>query len=174
MATYKMTIAGAAEWHRRLAKNFWPTVLKGAKLGAYRGVAELQNTSMREALDRSAYARGWRFSVSDRTIIIYNPVKYAGVIEDGRRAGEKMPPPAALEAWVRRHLNVEYITKKGVAKARKVRKDEAPGLAFIVARAIGKRGIKGKHILARANDRIAYNLEAEICSALDKELNRQL
>ena len=174
MATYKMTIAGAAEWHRRLAKSFWPAVLKGAKAGAYRGVARLQAKSMEEAFDRSAYARGWRFSAADRQIVIYNPVKYAGVIEEGRRAGEKMPPPASLEAWVRRHLKVEHTTKKGVKKVRKVRADEAPGLAFIVARAIGKRGTAGKYILSRLNERISYDIESEIYSALERELTKNL
>ncbi len=61
---------------------------------------------------------------------------YPLVMEYGRRPGAKMPPPQALERWV-------YLVM-GVPA------DEALGVAFVVARNIGRRGIKGKFFLKRA------------------------
>lgn len=59
---------------------------------------------------------------------------YPSVMEFGRKPG-KMPPPSALERWVQ--------LKMGVAPA------DVPGVAFLVARAIGRRGIKGKKFMER-------------------------
>jgi hypothetical protein len=55
-----------------------------------------------------------------------NPMIYALPIEKGRRS-RKMPPPDHLELWVRRVL--------GLSDDKEVR-----SVAFLVARAIGKRG----------------------------------
>lgn len=53
---------------------------------------------------------------------------YAPSIEDGQRP--HFPPPNNLVLWVRRKLGVSM--------------DEAPGVAFAVARKISKRGTKGQ------------------------------
>ena len=66
---------------------------------------------------------------------IKSPFAYPLVVEHGRKAG-KMPPPSALERWV--HLVL------------KVPVDQAKGVAFVVARAIGKKSIKGKFLLTNA------------------------
>jgi len=55
---------------------------------------------------------------------------YPKVMEFGRRPGSRMPPPNKLERWV--HI----VLKVPVHKAGSV--------AFVLARAIGRRGIKGK------------------------------
>lgn len=85
------------------------------------------------------FARGWKVdkvvesSVLDSYIRIFNSTPYAGVLEYGRRAGVR-PPSNALIPWVRRKLRVD-------AK-------RAPGVAFAVARAIGKRAIAGRHYIS--------------------------
>lgn len=56
-------------------------------------------------------------------------VNYARWVHDGRGPG-RMPPPAALRAWARRH---------GMA-----------GAEFLIARAIGRRGVSGRPFLADA------------------------
>lgn len=79
--------------------------------------------------------------------------EYPAVMEFGRRPGAKMPPPDALIPWVTRVL--------------KVKKSEAPAVAWIVARSIGKKGIKGRRFLRdgfqaalpRIKDRFAAALE---------------
>lgn len=50
-------------------------------------------------------------------------------LEVGRRAGAAMPPPAALELWVRRVLGF--------------RGDLVNRMAFVVARSISRKGTKG-------------------------------
>lgn len=59
---------------------------------------------------------------------------YPVIMEFGRKPG-KMPPPQALERWVHIKLGVPV--------------EDAPGVAFQVARRIGARGIKGKKFMAR-------------------------
>jgi hypothetical protein len=60
---------------------------------------------------------------------------YPAVMEFGRSAGAKMPPPSALERWVQLVLQVP-------AK-------DAPGVAFVVARSIAKKGIEGKRFMQK-------------------------
>ena len=60
---------------------------------------------------------------------------YPSVMEFGRKPGAKMPPPGALERWV-------WLVLKPPKKMVK-------GVAFVVARAIGKKGIKGKRFLQK-------------------------
>lgn len=63
--------------------------------------------------------------------IVGNPLIYAEVIERGRRAGARMPPPDALRVWVERKMG--------------------PGAsAFVVARSIGRKGIEGRQMLKKA------------------------
>lgn len=59
---------------------------------------------------------------------------YPSVMEFGRKPG-RMPPPSALERWVQLKLGVEPARVRGVA--------------FQVARAIGRRGIKGKFFMKK-------------------------
>jgi hypothetical protein len=59
---------------------------------------------------------------------VFNPVAHANAVETGRRPGSP-PPTANLMLWVRRKL--------------KVSDEDARGVAYVVARAIGRRGTKG-------------------------------
>lgn len=65
----------------------------------------------------------------------FTDLVYGAVMEFGRKPG-KAPPTAALLPWVRR--------KMGVAK------DKAEGVAFVVARSIGRKGITGRHYFKKA------------------------
>jgi hypothetical protein len=59
---------------------------------------------------------------------------YPEIMEFGRRPG-RMPPPSALERWVQIVL--------------KVPAEEVKGVAFVVARSIGKKGIKGRAFMRK-------------------------
>lgn len=63
--------------------------------------------------------------------VLGNPQSYAEVMEEGRRPGSRMPPPDAIASWV----------------ATKLGPDVDP---FVVARSIGRKGIKGKRMLQKA------------------------
>lgn len=60
---------------------------------------------------------------------------YPNVMEFGRRAGAKMPPPQSLERWV-------YL-KLGVPRSQVKR------VSFVIARSIARKGIKAKKFMAR-------------------------
>lgn len=78
-------------------------------------------------------------------VFINRPVVFALVMELGRRKGAPMPPPAKLSAWARRH---------GIPTDR--------GTLFVLARAIGRRGIKGRFFM-RAGRRVAkQRIDVEI------------
>jgi hypothetical protein len=78
--------------------------------------------------------------------------EYPAVMEFGRRAGAKMPPPSALERWVHLVLQVPV--------------DKAPGVAFVVARSIGKKGIKGKRFLEQGFKAAVPRIQDEFAKAL--------
>jgi hypothetical protein len=72
--------------------------------------------------------------------------EYPAVMEFGRRPGAKMPPPEALLRWVHvKHLAGTYSIKtKRRHGGKKRQADEDLAVAFAVARAIARKGIKGK------------------------------
>lgn len=61
---------------------------------------------------------------------------YPIVMETGRRAGRKRPPPGVLDRWVRIRLGVPAKRVKSVA--------------FLIGRKIGRRGIMGRFFLRKA------------------------
>jgi phage gpG-like protein len=60
-------------------------------------------------------------------------VNYGAVVEFGRKAGARMPPPSALIPWIRRHGG------SGNPEA----------AAFLLARAIAKRGIQPRSYMQK-------------------------
>lgn len=62
---------------------------------------------------------------------VYTTLAYARPMEEGRRPGSRPPPPQALHGWLRRH---------GIPT----------GAAWVIARAIGRRGIKGRFFMKAA------------------------
>lgn len=65
---------------------------------------------------------------------LFSPLNYSGAVEHGRRPG-KQPPIEPIQLWV---------VRKGIAPP-----DEARGVAYVIARAIGKRGTKGAKMLQK-------------------------
>lgn len=70
--------------------------------------------------------------------------RYGVVVEFGRRAGARMPPVDALIPWVRRHMGTG-IPRRGARRQQALR-----ARAFLVARAIGRRGIRARPFLRPA------------------------
>jgi len=84
---------------------------------------------------------------------IQRPYPYPLVIEFGRRPG-KMPPPSALRRWV--ELVIKPPSK------------DVNGIAYLVARAIGRRGIKGKEPLKKAVESSKTRIGMLFREALDR------
>lgn len=81
-------------------------------------------------------------------------VKYGAFVEFGRKPGARMPPPSALIPWIRRHGGA----------------GNPEAAAFLLARAIAKRGIKprpymqdgfkgAQRAISRIWDRVGRSLE---------------
>ncbi len=79
--------------------------------------------------------------------------EYPAVMEFGRKAGAKMPPPSALERWV--HIVLKVPNK------------HAKGVAYIVARAIGKKGIEGKRYFEKGFNKSKSQIDRNFGQALD-------
>lgn len=90
---------------------------------------------------------------AELTAVVFSRVRYSLFVHGGATYGAKGPPRDALLAWARRHL------AKGILRARasagestagyrpRVKKSEAESLAFLVARAIKRRGLKPRPYL---------------------------
>ena len=90
--------------------------------------------------DTSALARSLIGEVTGPlTARVYSPLAYAVVMDQGRAAGATMPPPDALLGWMSRH---------GIpASAR-----------FVIARGIGRRGIRGRFFMKAAMQAVTETL----------------
>lgn len=116
---------------------------------------ELLRTASREAQEVArrgapgSVARSMQAEVHGLQAEVYSTHPAALPIEVGRRAGAPMPPPAALEAWARRH---------GITAA-----------PFVLARAIARRGIKGRFFLRAARQHLERRLPAYL-----RELGRDI
>lgn len=71
---------------------------------------------------------------------------YGKVVHDGRGAGKPAPPVSALKGWASRH---------GIPAS----------AVFLVARAIGRRGIKGRPFLANALKAMTGQIDAAFAKA---------
>lgn len=65
--------------------------------------------------------------------ITASPLEYVAVLEYGRRPGAPPPPVAAIQAWAARKLG-----------------DGSRGTAYVIARAIGRRGLPAHHMFSEA------------------------
>lgn len=116
---------------------------------------ELSLIAQREAKaevprDTAALGRSIQRDVMPFSAKIYTNLSYAPVVEDGRGAEKKMPPPQLLAGWARRH-------------------GKPQSALFVMARAIGKRGIKGRFFMRAAE----HKANAEV-PRLVKELAQRV
>lgn len=100
---------------------------------------------------RYRFAMGWAAKAIPRGVVVYNRAKHAIFIEHGRRPG-KQPPVAPILEWVRYRARPVVSTQRrgGITVVRRggrSRLENARSAAFLIARAIGRRGIKPRRVL---------------------------
>ena len=78
---------------------------------------------------------------------VVNPISYFDFVDAGRRPG-RMPPPAALLPGV--------ATKWGIAP------NDRQRVAYLVARAIGRRGTTGADMVVRGVDEVRRKADSEL------------
>ena len=104
------------------------------------------------------FFRGWKVVRKGQLIMTTTEAPYASVIESGRRRGRPQPPTDALVPWVIRRLGVS---------ARRAR-----SVAFLVARAIRRRGLLGRHIARDSLPKIRMMHKLALMADLDRALTK--
>lgn len=167
MTVLRMNAQEFARYHRRLAEQFKPTLLKGIRSGAQRAIAYLQTQTRLAppanpkgigtggAVNTGRFLGGWRSKAIPEGAVITNDRPYGPIVERGRRQGAKMPPAADIIAWIQRRLG----------KSR----EEAIALRFVISRAISRRGLLGRFIMTSntAQAEIAKLVQAEMAHELE-------
>ena len=94
-------------------------------------------------------------------------IDYGDYVESGRRKGAKMPPPSKLLNWIKVKPIPRFRDKKG-------RYISYQSQAFLIARAIGKKGIKPFPFMTdaveQAQNDLLYMLEEAIAEAFTQDM----
>lgn len=145
MATIVLDAKEFAKYHKTLSTGFERAALRGLRSGAARAVAYLVQRTRNApsadpggkgtggAVNTGEFIRAWRVMNMAEGARIMNERPYSWIIEKGRRAGATAPPQAPIIRWAQLRLG----------KTRK----EAKALAYVIARAIKRRGLLGRFIL---------------------------
>lgn len=170
MAVLRLNSAEFARYHRQLAERFRPTLVRGVHSGAARAVAHLVQATREAppanpagigtggAVNTGRFVGNWRWQgLADGAVITNATTGYGPIIEHGRRPGE-FPPLAAIAAWAMRRLR---LTER-----------EAKRAAFPIARAIARRGLLPRRILANSSDTILRLCTEEVIHEMERELRR--
>jgi hypothetical protein len=134
-------------------------VLDDLTLTMYRAVDVIRNSILQFwPVGATGLSRqGWGTRVERGIVavkgVVSNPVEHAIYAERGRGPG-KMPPLAPIELWVRRVLGIPAPESKQVA--------------FLVARAIGRRGTKGAHAIDKGVAAVRGIVEADFRGVPDR------
>jgi hypothetical protein len=102
--------------------------------GIIKDLGLIAQRGAKEKVARDTGALGRSISLESRPlqarVFTDRNLTYARVVEEGRNAGSRMPPPNALRGWARRH---------GMGTD--------PGTLFVLARAIARRGTRGRFFM---------------------------
>lgn len=110
------------------------------------------------AFDTGKLYRAWYLEKRPRSLAVGNRRIYSVNVEAGRRAGARPPPSDALREWVRRNLGVTPRRAKAVA--------------YLVARAIGARGLRARNIVDGALPQVLDIHRAALQGAVDRAMKK--
>lgn len=145
MATIVLDAKEFARYHKTLAAGFERAAMRGLRSGAARAVAYLIDRTRHAppanpggkgrggAVNTGEFVRAWRVLNTPEGARLMNDRPYGPIIEKGRRVGAPQPPQAPIARWAQLRLGMS-------------RKD-AKAIAFVIARAIKRRGLLGRFIL---------------------------
>lgn len=120
--------------------------------------AAVATAQPRPPVDRGTYRRNTHIEDLPDGAVMYNRTPYAGVIEEGRRPGRRMPPVRLLAEWVRR---------KGISKD----PAEAKQIAFAIARKMKAQGWPfAPNQPMRIMGKVAERLDPLIQEEIDKAM----
>ena len=111
----------------------------------------------------STVSSGWVISVS--------LAEYWKYIENGRRAGAKMPPVSAIENWIKVK---QIIPHSMTLKSGKTVVPTIPQLSFLIARSIGQRGIPPKPLFKKSFEAAKQQFIQVIKDAITQDIKESL
>jgi hypothetical protein len=130
---------------------------------------EVDATKPFPPVDRAEYRRHFEAYFTRWGAVFVNSSAHAPFVEKGRKPG-RWPPRDIIERWVRRKFSGQM---KEVGRrrrgARGMRDRWARGMAFVIARKIGTRGIEGKNVMARTELRLTPLVTEAMVRALGAE-----
>lgn len=87
---------------------------------------------------------------------IFSPIPHAAIVDTGRRAGARWPPPGPIERWVqlraqRGQLDLSWTGKTG--------REAVKSAAFRIRAAISRRGLPPRGVFERAKETAERELQ---------------
>lgn len=170
MTVQRFTVDQWVGYHTHLGERFHRAAIRGMTNASVKIIALLvARTRMAQAAspggfvgatDTNSYIRAWRVVPDGMGLRIYNSQPYAGVIEYGRRPNSKQPPTEPIARWL--------MSRGGMSAS------QARANAWVVAKAIGIRGLRGRHILTapEATKQISDIVETCINTEISREIGR--
>lgn len=110
------------------------------------------NSLIKKATPSSLQIEGW---------------KYIEVISGGRAAGKDAPPIGKIVEWLNNKRGMTIRSDKYAGKKYRI-----GSLAYIIARNIGERGIKGNNMLTDIKNKFAPQLDDSIADVIQQEIIR--
>jgi hypothetical protein len=188
MPTFTVNLTDLAksltEDHRRMLEVSVRAIQDAVSLHGPRIAQATVNSISPPPVDRGTYRRSFKAQKVANGAVFYNFAPHAPIIEMGRRPGSKMPPVGVILAWVKRKkigatfagpvqpTRKVYSTLGGKSRkpgARKLAVDrQQRGIALMIARSIGRRGLPARHVLALTEQVLTPIVEKAIDDALGK------
>lgn len=184
MGGTRIKFTDLGKFERQLGGNFPKAMKLGLQRVGKNSVARLQRRTKTAppasdngsvgAVAEGTFLRGWKWrAVDSTTIIVRNEAPHAVYVENGRRAGARMPPLAPLMKWMRvKGLAHAGRDARGRFATAQVADDALRGAAFILARAIARRGLRGRNILKNAQEELRRSAQDTVNRAFDQALRK--
>lgn len=93
--------------------------------------------------------------------------KYIEVISGGREPGKKAPPIHKIVEWLEAKKSMPIKSSKY-----KNKKGRIGSLAYIIAKRIGERGIKGNNMLTDIKNQVIPRFDADLADIIQDEIFR--
>lgn len=183
MMTFSVPMKDLTAYEAKLGKAMFRHVVKALRFTAVkvRGYykARTQDAPPASANGRSGaiasgtYFKGWKIENVKSGAVVYNDAPHALYVELGRRPG-KPPPVEAIIGWLRVKGIRDTSTKKATGQRRgkkgRFLRSNARGIAFLIARAIGRRGLRGRFVIRRSVEFVQRTAQADVLAGLDRAM----
>jgi hypothetical protein len=150
MTVHTIPIGDLGKFEKKFAQSLRLEVQSGLRAAAREVKQVLEQRSSR-IRDRGIYQKSWKVEAKFTRLDIDNVADHSPYVEGGRRPGARMPPLQPIREWLERH-------------------GSDPAGAFIVARAIGLRGIQPRPVLTWAKPQIDKIVMGHVTAAHAKAI----